>query len=612
MDAGDITIGRLFGSEHIHAIPLFQRPYVWDANENWQPLWEDVVAATRDVFLESLDQSHNQNETQKYFLGAIVLEQRPKQVRRVQRFNVIDGQQRLTTLQILLAALRAVATELGKDRVSARLTGFIEHDPNRIEETTDRFKIWALPQDREAFERAVSTSIPSTDDGRSLHRLEKAREWFETQIRQLVTSEPDPGLWIEHAETAITDRLLLVQINLGAKDHPQVIFEALNHRGVRLAKADLIKNRIFQALQDRVDLSEAESLLNDYWLILDSDRYRSNVVTGRVKRTRVDLLMAYWLQSKTLDEVNVDALFNQFLRWFNGQNHLASSVVKELHHHARAFDELERSQSDTFIGRLVMTMKATAQSTPWPLLLALQARGGTPQQQRELVAQSLESFIMRRGVAGLESSDYNRFFLLILQIIIEAEPQSVGAAVQELLVSQTSESRYWPTDTEFKKALLAPDLYKRMHRPRLKSLLVILENELRGDSMSVGGSRLDVSDKRLNIEHVIPQSWHEHWPLSHGSIDLQPEQRDEVVHCLGNLTLVTQRLNPSLSNRPWYEKREKLREFSLVRLTTSSVLSSPTSDTIPNDEWVSTWDETRIGLRGSYLADLAVQTWTRP
>ena len=613
MDAGDITVGNLFGNIHVHAIPLFQRPYVWDEKENWPTLWNDVLAATEEVAREEDSGSRASiADRQQHFLGAVVFEQLPKQVRRVLRFNIIDGQQRLTTIQVLLAALRAIAQEFEKEKVAARLSGLIEHPTDRIETSEDRHKIWPLPLDRRAFLAAVSQPLSIDPDDLRDHRLVKARLWFESRIREQLSEVANPGVWIENAETAITDRLALVQINLGAKDHPQVIFEALNHRGVRLAKADLVKNRVFQALQEQVDAGEAERLLQEHWMILDSEHFRSNVTTGRIKRARVDLLMAYWLQSKIFGEVNVDTLFNQFNHWFESNSRPAVTVIKELHQFAKAFDELDSAPIDSFVGRLVRTMKITIQTTPWPVLLALKARNDVLESEQEVVAAAIESFLMRRGIMGLETSDYNRFFLSIVEVVTQSEPHTVGRAVQRILCDQTADTRYWPSDAEFEKALISNELYLTAQRPRLKALLVILENVLRHNEMSVGGNSLDPTDKRLNIEHILPQSWQEHWGLQPSAGDEAASRRDNSVHRLGNLTLVTRKLNPSLSNRPWSEKRNKLQEYSLLRLTTSSVLSAPPEVEMSDEVWSQAWDEDRIEARGRYLAHKALRTWPRP
>ncbi|MFF3655606.1 HNH endonuclease family protein [Streptomyces olivochromogenes] len=161
-------------------------------------------------------------------------------------------------------------------------------------------------------------------------------------------------------------------------------------------------------------------------------------------------------------------------------------------------------------------------------------------------------------------------------------------------------------------ALILPDLYRRSYRARLKALLVGLENYLRTPKTE-HAPVLSSSDPRLNIEHVLPQKWETHWPLTDGDSEKALKERHEAVHQLGNLTLTTTKLNPSLSNREWLRKKDDLRAHSLLRLTVSSVLSVPEGlgEKWSTDRWAACWDEDRIQLRTLWLARIALQAWPK-
>lgn len=179
------------------------------------------------------------------------------------------------------------------------------------------------------------------------------------------------------------------------------------------------------------------------------------------------------------------------------------------------------------------------------------------------------------------------------------------------LAAQTADSRSWPSDDEFHEALVGPGLYKRMHRARLKTLLVAMENALRSD-MVVGNNLLDPGDAKLNIEHVMPQKWKRNWPLPPTASDIDEEHRDAAIHRLGNLTLATTHLNLSMSHNSWKDKRGVLQSHSLVRLTSASILASPENFDLGDHEWTSAWDEERIAVRTEYLAGVAEGMWPRP
>ncbi|WP_328690703.1 HNH endonuclease family protein [Streptomyces phaeochromogenes] len=252
-------------------------------------------------------------------------------------------------------------------------------------------------------------------------------------------------------------------------------------------------------------------------------------------------------------------------------------------------------------------------TTPWPVLLYLHATEEVPNDQRAVAARAIDSFLTRRAVCLITTKDYNRLFVQVLADAQESDPARAGCAVVRSLWNQTAEARLWPDDQILLEALITPDLYRRSYRARLKALLVGLENHLRTPKTELAPI-LSSLDSRLNIEHVLPQKWETHWPLADGDSEKALEKRHGAVHQLGNLTLTTTKLNPSLSNREWLRKKDELRAHSLLRLTTSSVLSVPEGldQKWTTDRWVESWDGDRIQLRTLWLAGIALRAWPKP
>jgi hypothetical protein len=408
----------------------------------------------------------------------------------------------------------------------------------------------------------------------------------------------------------------LVQITLESNDDPQVIFEVLNHRGVPLDAADLVKNLLFQALDTTGNPALADDLLMNEWLPLDKKPWREEVTTGRVKRKLIDLLLSYWLTIETLNEVSVDHLFADFKKWLHESELNAAEVIRNIRHYAENMQMLRNLPSSDSTAQLIDRMESTQTTTPWPLLLYLYGNSHVPEIQRQPAAVAIDSFLMRRGVCRLTTKDYNRLFLQVLAAAREANPELAGETVESTLLGQTSESRRWPTDEEFYQALTQPNIFNLVIRARLKALLTGLENYLRTDKTELGSVLLN-GDTKLNIEHLMPQSWEKHYPLGPALANEGQQERIrrrwEDLHRLGNLTLTTTKMNPSLSNKPWAQKRKDLGKHALLRLTTSSVLTAPTTDSGMNDDtWATTWDEARIFTRGEWLAAQALQAWPRP
>jgi hypothetical protein len=612
MKAGDVKLGKIFANDHQNVIPLFQRPYVWDQDPNWRSLWSDVREAAEEVEAEAALGEAAGREPRTYFLGAIVLQQRWRAPRRLSSSHIVDGQQRLTTMQILIAAARAVAAGLGAAGVAGRFSSLVENRNETVDEEfpDDRFKVWPLPQDREAYlwaVRAPDDSSPSPDDR---HRLTRARAWFEQEITEWAKSADEAVARLDHLHETLNDRMQVVQINLDQRDDPQVIFEALNHRGVRLDAADLVKNLLFQRVEAQGDHAVADELLTKSWLPFDASPWRDKITTGRITRVLVDLLLAYWLTITTRREVLVEHLFVDFKHWLDESGARAAEVIKDLRDHADTYQRMLRMNEHDSTAQLLDRM-ATVSSTPWPVLLYLHANHAVPQAQRDLAARAIDSYVMRRAICGWTTKDYNRLFLQVTVAAEEAPAEAAGQAVVDTLASQTADSRIWPRDTDFIRGLLRPDLYLRVNRAQLRALLVGMENHLR-TGKTEPQPLLKSADSRLSIEHLIPQKWEQHWPLA-ADDDEHRARRLNTIHQLGNLTLATSKLNPSISNKAWAEKREQLKSHSLLRLTTATLWTVPEGiNEWDTDRWTAAWDEQRAELRTMWLARHALRAWPAP
>lgn len=145
MEANTRQLEAIFDPNVFFQVPLFQRPYVWNESENWEPLWDDIHTL--------LDRQLRTGKSKAHFLGAIVLEQLAHSAGSIETRLVIDGQQRFTTLQLFLIAARNLAGQHGASKFAARFSGLVENDEERVEEPNEKFKLWPTNSDRAAFKR---------------------------------------------------------------------------------------------------------------------------------------------------------------------------------------------------------------------------------------------------------------------------------------------------------------------------------------------------------------------------------------------------------------------------------------------------------------------------
>ena len=291
-----LTPKDLFQKDIHYTVPGFQRRYVWKQDEQWEPLWEDVCN-TADNYLEQLNKENGEGvvaeqNTARHFLGAVVVQQVNTATRDVERREVIDGQQRLTTLQLLLDAVQSVCEERGVRGVAKRLFKLVTNDKDLVEDQDHILKLWPTTNDREAFRHAMHNGLAT--DGYEESLIVQAHEYFQLQARQWLGPNSDSELVqtrMEALETALTGMLQMVVIDLGPQDDPHVIFETLNARGTPLLQSDLIKNY--------VAAEAGQTAQEDIWGNLDEDWWREDLRQGRLLRPRIDALLGYWLGMRT-------------------------------------------------------------------------------------------------------------------------------------------------------------------------------------------------------------------------------------------------------------------------------------------------------------------------
>jgi hypothetical protein len=593
MKADTVDLAAIFGQPVHYVVPLYQRPYVWSREQQWEPLWDDV----RTVADRQLDDTPA-NDNIPHFLGAVVLEQSLTQVGMIGSRTVIDGQQRLTTLQLLIAAARSLAVEHGLEGPRKMFEKLLLNDDFLVRQKGDELKVFPTQRDRQAFREALGDGVVASTGG---HRMHEAYRFFRTSIVKWAAEGTDSegiDLHLRALSTAIWKHLVVVTIDLDPGDNAQMIFETLNARGTPLLAGDLIKNHLFQTAT--LQKADIDALYEEHWKGLDTDWWREEVQRGRLKRPRLDLFLNNWLAMVTGGEVVTHQLFQEFKRYLAAGPKQAADVLAELARYGKVYETLETEPVATPLGRFLYRLNTMEVTTAYPLLLWLLGPDGLPEgAERDIALQAIESWLVRRMLTRQTTKNYNTIFLGLLKSVRDAAAARssgpVGSDVVDYLAGLGGESSFWPTAGQVRAALRELPAYSIFPRSRLRMVLEALET-----GMYTGLTEKVVLATDLTVEHVLPQEWSTNWPLPDGVDEFQARlDRDAAKHRVGNLTLVTGKLNPKMSNGPWLDKRAALREHSVMRISAD----------IRNAE---TWDEAAITERGEKLSALAVSVWPRP
>ena len=590
-------VRELFDSPIVYVIPNYQRTYVWNKFDQWEPLWQDVTTIASLL----LDQE-GLPDLEPHFLGATVLKEMSGVVDQARRYTLVDGQQRLTTLQLLLTAvgdsIRETSPE-SKLEGSARglTTNYAggtpsKDEPDKIRPLAGDFTV--LSDVMEASRRGI---MPTVDDRPIL----KCYEYFRAESDKWLICDGAAESNVERRArallTAISDKMQVVAIHLNRRENESAIFEALNARGEPLSEWEKVKNYILFKAGDAEGIDQAK-LYKDYLFPFDERQWTQESGSGAARRRISDVFLDYWLESRLGNAVNTRRVYRDFRSMVkNSETSLKlDSLCKELMDDGTFFLRWNTSSNwdgnveNVFHGR----RRALNVGGIWPILLALHRIAKGEDFRRCL--RTIDSYLYRRAIAGLSTRGYDSLTLELVKALPE-DPQGPrpfsDAIIQRLLEYESNNTRYWwPDDARVKSAVLNRNIKSSVVRQVLEA---IERGMIRGRRS--GNRNLS---SRLPIEHVLPRGWTiEDWPMQDGSGDDAIDVRNDLLHRLGNLTLVDHGLNSKLSNRPWAEKREILRKEDNLYINKDLL----------NNALKNRWNEKQIRHRGEILADYIVEIW---
>jgi len=605
MKADTLTPVRIFSESGIREVPLFQRKYVWSEDRQWRPLWNDVMRLSDALLLGGF-------EPAKHFMGAVVLQQLPKRTGALQRISIIDGQQRLTTLQILFDAIRKEAARLEVPRVVSRMEALLINPKlEQEEDPVTRFKLHPTNKDQETFFELIGSEAPQYNNLRDpLHRLAKAHKFFREQCADWLIAKTDKAEAIEKLSDTVRELLSIAVIDLEPDENAQEIFETLNARGTPLTAADLIKNFVFQKIREKTP-HLMQKMYSHHWVFFESDFWESKVTVSGNQMNRTSIFFGQWLVAKTAEEIASRDIFYRFKR-FVGESESngipVDEILREIHRVAGNYEDAF-AEALTKVGDLspmahfIYRTQAMKVDSATPVLIAMIGhKQGLPDDLTlRATLNVLESWLVRRMLLKRSTKNYPGLMVKLVKLVNEVDPQALPVTLESMLAQQAGDLA-WPSDQTLLTEMAEMPVYQKLSRSRVRMILEAIEDHHLGWGTEAGAyQETRVKRHSLHIEHLMPQDWSKHWPLLE---DRDEEERDALVHRLGNLTLLPQRLNSKVSNGPWFGpngKVENLRKYDNLLINRRLL-----------GKYGDYWSEDQIGKRTVELIEVITEVWPVP
>ena len=606
METQKTNVVQAFKTDKQYAIPSYQRNYVWTHDGQWEPLWEDVKALASRIAAG--------DEVMPHFLGTIITKDIGSR-RFINRWWVVDGQQRLTTLQILLAATRSVFAERGLRNYANVLNGCLFNDPDVVTSEEDKHKIDPKEGDYRIFSSIIEACLSGNDPPVRESRLLECYAFFQDTVRQWLNSRPteSDSAAADALTKAVREKLRVVDIRLGSDDNAHTIFEALNARSEPLTEWEKTKNYIL-SIATSPDDPDGDRTYQDHLREHDSEHYWAG--HGPRRSNRIDDFLFYFAQIELPGRrriVSGDSQFhivrrNRIYRNFRyvGE-HLYRRDPDELRamldrfgHFADIYRDIDEGREATNGGFSPYALKVMGRrhvlylDSLVPVLMILVDRLGRGA-ELDRVLGVVDSYLMRRVALKGRYRDFDSVAFSLVQALRDAEEEDIASVALSRLLAIRGWN-WWPRDGEVTRHFRTGDMYHQISSERLKLLLAGIAERMHSENTTTSDGGFTLGD--VTIEHVAPQHWKPHWAqvFHFDGTDEDESRIDGLVHRIGNLTVVS--YNSKLSNSPWATKRELLKKdnLELNRL----LLGDMTGDS---------WNEAEIDRRSKQLADYVNRIW---
>lgn len=574
MKADSLKIARVFanGGDVHYVLPHFQREYAWD-KENWQTLLNDVIG---------LYESYTSDNEPEHFMGALVVINDGTRNGVIPAFKLVDGQQRLTSISLLLCALGQIIENTHASlhkRIRRLLTNPDETDilfyklvPTK--KYGDRDAYLALLKGDE-FPEGIDSKIP-----------EAYRFFFKELDNRIKAQAVDP----DRLFLVLANSLQVVFIDLDQGERPYEIFESLNAKNKPLTQADLARNYIAMKLPEKRQTDVFEKSWSKIENLLQDKR-----TVGRSNLGELTGFLRHYLTMRNGVLCNERHVYERFRDRIENETSNVNEFEEEigtLKKFAEYYDRLLRPEHEPDLGikTKLRRLNVLEISTAYPFLLQVYEAYGNKSISRaefEEILDILENYIVRRYLTNEPTNYLNKMFPVLWR---EINPSKLIESLKRVIVSKK-----YPSDINVRREVLTEQVYDKRSQTREK-IVLILETINRYLSIKNHSGGYTILDKPATIEHIMPQTLSDEWKTHLGKAWEQTYK--DYLDTLGNLTLVTQEWNSELSNSPFPNKKNKLERHAL---------------TLNNEYFsqrISKWDDKAIQNRAKFLIEAILEIWT--
>lgn len=566
LQAGETTLNKLLNTSRQFIVPIFQRNYSWQKSQ-YEQLWFDILRASKF------------KEKQNHFIGSIVYIDMGTPAGRPQQLLLIDGQQRLTTISILLCAIKDYVQKFNLETKLinlAKIKNQFLYNSDEIDE--DRYKLLLNVQDKETYIKLIDNTIFTVN--KPATNIIKCYEFFYERIEDFIKQHGQ----IDEIYAGIF-KLSLVSISLDKdSDNPQMIFESMNSTGKDLSQTDLLRNYLLMDLTPE----KQTRLYKTYWKPME-ELFGEDIYKNDVNKFDYFIRDFLILKSDTGYICKINNVYENFKRYYLDNNCEKFAVLRDLFTYAKYYACIDLLQeNDDELKLYWQEFKKLDSHVVYPFLLKLYddySRQILIKEDFKKILQVVISYLWRRAICEIPTNSLSKTFATLYQAV---DKDDYVNSVIKAFVFKSSYKRF-PSDYEVREKLQTKDIY---HFRLRKYLLEALENYYHKEP-------IDLNTANYTIEHIMPQNIEHNlsWQQMLGE-DWQ-EVHSLYLHSLGNLTITG--YNAEMSNKSFGEKVNGESGFKHSHLKLNESIAQ-----------CDVWNKKAIQRRTNILTDIILKIWKYP
>ena len=566
LQAGETTLNKLLNTSRQFIVPIFQRNYSWQKRQ-YEQLWFDILRASKF------------KEKQNHFIGSIVYIDMGTPAGRPQQLLLIDGQQRLTTISILLCAIKDYVQKFNLETKLinlAKIKNQFLYNSDEIDE--DKYKLLLNVQDKETYIKLIDNTIFTVN--KPATNIIKCYEFFYERIEDFIKQHGQ----IDEIYAGIF-KLSLVSISLDKdSDNPQMIFESMNSTGKDLSQTDLLRNYLLMDLTPE----KQTRLYKTYWKPME-ELFGEDIYKNDVNKFDYFIRDFLTLKSDTGHICKINNVYENFKRYYLDNNCEKFAVLKDLFTYAKYYACIDLLQEkDDELKLYWQEFKKLDSHVVYPFLLKLYddySRQILIKEDFKKILQVVISYLWRRAICEIPTNSLSKTFATLYQAV---DKEDYVNSVIKAFGFKSSYKRF-PSDYEVREKLQTKDIY---HFRLRKYLLEALENYYHKEP-------IDLNTANYTIEHIMPQNIEHNlsWQQMLGE-DWQ-EVHSLYLHTLGNLTITG--YNAEMSNKSFWEKVNGESGFKHSHLKLNESIAQ-----------CDVWNKKAIQRRTNILTDIILKIWKYP